>query len=91
MFVHAPVQLENRRWDVLTATDQFGHRETEGIVVDLFWTRRNLKDEFRVQVEDRRAGTRFALHSLTGREAIQDFYHPFAARESRVKRQAWAA
>ena len=75
---------------MLTAADQFGHRETDGIVVDLFWNRRNLKDEFRVQVEDRRAGTRFVLHPLTGGEAIQAFYHPFAARESRVQRQTWA-
>ena len=64
---------------MLTAANHFGHRDTDGIVVDLFWNRRNLKDEFRVQVEDRRAGTRFVLQPLTGREAIQAFYHPFAA------------
>jgi len=62
MFVHPIVQLENRRWDVLTAANHFGHRDTDGIVVDLFWNRRNLKDEFCVQVEDRHAGTRFVLH-----------------------------
>jgi hypothetical protein len=56
MFVHPSVHLDNRRWEVLTAADQFGHRETDGIVVDLFWNRRNLKDEFRVEVEDRRTG-----------------------------------
>jgi hypothetical protein len=61
MFLHPTVHLENRRWDVLTAANHFGHRDTDGIVVDLFWNRRNLKDEFRVQVEDRRAGTRFVL------------------------------
>jgi hypothetical protein len=64
---------------MLTTANHFGHRDTDGIVVDLFWNRRNLKDEFRVQVEDRREGTRFVLHPLTGREAIQAFYHPFAA------------
>jgi hypothetical protein len=45
MFVHPSVHLENRRWEVLTAANQFGHRETDGIVVDLFWNHRNLKDE----------------------------------------------
>jgi hypothetical protein len=64
---------------MLTAADHFGHRDTDGIVVDLFWNRRNLEDEFRVQVEDRRQGTCFLLHPLTGREAIEAFYHPFAA------------
>jgi hypothetical protein len=79
MFVHSTVHLENRRWKVLNAANHFGHRDTDGIVVDLFWNRRYLKDEFRVQVEDRREGTCFVLHPLTGREAIQAFYHPFAA------------
>jgi len=64
---------------MLTAANHFGHRDTDGIVVDLFWNRRNLMDEFRVQVEDRREGTCFVLHPLTGRDAIQAFYHPFAA------------
>ena len=78
MFVHPTIHLENRRWEVLTMANHFGHRDTDGIVVDLFWNQRNLKDEFEVQVEDRREGTRFVLHPLTGREAIQAFYHPFA-------------
>ncbi|HET8874232.1 MAG TPA: hypothetical protein VFM83_11155 [Gaiellaceae bacterium] len=77
--MHSNVDLENRRRNVLNAANHFGHRETDGIVVDLFWNRSYLKDEFRVQVEDRREGTRFVLHPLTGREAIQAFYHPFAA------------
>jgi hypothetical protein len=64
---------------VLTAADHFGHRETGGIVVDLFWSRRNLDDEFRVVVEDEREGARFVLHPRTGREAIQAFHHPFSA------------
>jgi hypothetical protein len=85
MFVHPTVHLEKRRWQMLTAANHFGHRDADGIVVDLFWNRRNLKDEFRVQVEDRRDGTCFVLHPLTGREAIQAFYHPFAAaRAARV-------
>jgi len=49
MFVHPTVHLENRRWEMLTAANHFGHRETDGIVVDLFWNRRNLKDDFRVR------------------------------------------
>jgi hypothetical protein len=59
--------------------DHFGHREGGGIVVDLFWTRRACVDEFSVEIEDRRDGTRFMLHPATGREAIHAFYHPFAA------------
>ena len=76
---------------MLTPANHFAHRDSDGIVVDLYWNRRNLKDEFCVQVEDRREGTRFVLHPLTGEEAIQAFHHPFAARESRVQRYAWAA
>ena len=69
---------------MLTAANHFGHRETAGIIVDLFWDRGNLEHEFRIEVEDRREGARFALHPVTGREAIQAVYHPFAAerRES---------
>jgi hypothetical protein len=36
MFVHPTVHLENRRWEMLTAANHFGHRDTDGIVVDLF-------------------------------------------------------
>jgi hypothetical protein len=64
---------------VLSAADHFGHRESSGIVVDLFWNRRNLRDEFRIEVEDEREGTRFVLHPRTGQEAIHAYYHPFAA------------
>lgn len=75
---------------MLTGADHFGHRQSGGIVVDLFWNSRNLRDEFRVEVEDERAGTRFVLHPRTGREAIQAFYHPFSAAGVTVdgKRQA---
>ena len=62
----------------LTATNHFGHRETDGLVVDLFWTRGDLDDDFRVDVEDRLEGTRFALYPATGRDAVQAFHHPFA-------------
>jgi hypothetical protein len=47
-------------------------------LVDLFWDRRDLHDEFRVEVKDRRDGTRFVLYPATGREAIQAFHHPFS-------------
>ena len=42
VLVHPPVLLD------------LAHREADGIVVDLFWSRRGLSDEFRVEVEDRR-------------------------------------
>ncbi|HET8651867.1 MAG TPA: hypothetical protein VFM13_04755 [Gaiellaceae bacterium] len=62
---------------MLTPADHFGHRESDDIVVDLFWNRR-AGDEFRVEVEDRREQVRFVLCPKTGKEAIQAFYHPFA-------------
>jgi hypothetical protein len=82
-----PHRASKTHWkvaQVLTAANHFGHRETDGITVDLFWDRSNREDEFRIEVEDRREGARFALHPVTGREAIQAFYHPFAdeSRES---------
>lgn len=64
-----------------TATNHFGHRETDGIVVDLFWNRGDLEDEFRVEVEDRRDGTRFVLYPTSGRDAVRAFYHPFAGAD----------
>jgi hypothetical protein len=61
----------------LTAPNHFGHRETDDIVVDLFWDRTD-GHEFRVEVEDRRQHVRFVLRPTTGKEAIRTFYHPFA-------------
>jgi hypothetical protein len=63
----------------MSTADHFGHRESNGIVVDLFWNHRRLEDEFRVEVADEREGTRFVLHPTTGKEAIQAFHHPFAS------------
>jgi hypothetical protein len=87
-----------RRWTahgrckiVLTGADHFGHRESGGIVVDLFWKGGNFRDEFRVEVEDDREGTRFVLHPRTGREAIQAFHHPFAAPGPPIKGRRRAA
>lgn len=74
-----------------TADSHFGHRESGGIVVDLFWDHGILDDEFRVEVEDRREGARFVLHLTTGSEAIQAFYHPFSAARTALRGTAWAA
>ena len=63
----------------MSHADQFGHRESNGVMVDLFWNRGLLEDEFRVEVVDECEGARFVLHPTTGREAIDAFYHPFAA------------
>ncbi len=76
---------------VSTAADHFGHRESDGVVVDLFWDRGRLEDEFRVEVEDRREGTRFVLHPITGTEAIQAFHHPFSAARGALRGKARAA
>jgi hypothetical protein len=65
--------------EVLGGADHFGHRESDGIVVDLYWNYRDLTDEFRVEVENEREGTRFVLYPRTAREAIQAFRDPFDA------------
>jgi hypothetical protein len=82
---------DRRRKRMPNAANHFGHRESEGIVVDLFWDRGSVGDEFRVEVEDRREGARFVLHPGTGREAIQAFYHPFSATRTALGSNAWAA
>jgi hypothetical protein len=74
----------------MTTVDHFAHRETNGVVVDLFWNRGRL-DEFRVEVVDEREGARFVLHPTTGREAIEAFYHPFAAARAALNGKRWAA
>jgi hypothetical protein len=73
------------------AANHFGHRESDGIVVDLFWERGELEDEFRVEVVDRRDGARFVVHPTTGREAIQAFHHPFSAAGAALNGKARAA
>lgn len=75
---------------VLAAADHFGHRETDDIVVDLFWSRR-VGDEFRVEVEDRREHVRFLLYPTTGKEAIHAFYHPLAVARRALDDEAGAA
>jgi hypothetical protein len=76
---------------MLVAPNHFGHRESDGIVVDLFWNRGDREGEFRVEVEDRRRRARFTLYPTTGREAIQAFYHPFAAARGASDGTRWAA
>jgi hypothetical protein len=73
-----------------TAASHFGHRETADIVVDLFWSR-GTGDEFRVEVEDRRAHVRFVLYPTTGKEAIHAFYHPFAVARGELADEPQAA
>jgi hypothetical protein len=68
--------------DALDAANHFGHRESDGIVVDLFWDRGAVDDRFRVEVEDTGIGVRFFLYAATGREAIRAFHHPFAAADT---------
>jgi len=56
---------------MIRRTDHFRHREAAGTMVGLFWDRRNLHEEFRMEVKGRRAGTCFVLYPATGQEAIQ--------------------
>jgi hypothetical protein len=75
----------------MSNADHFGHRESDGIVVDLFWNRGTFDEEFRVEVVDRRGGADFVLHPTTGKEAIQAFYHPFAAARAALNGKRLAA
>ena len=63
----------------MSTADHFGHRETDGVVVDLFWNRGLLDDEFRVEVVDEREGGRVVLYATTWSEAIEAFYDPSSA------------
>jgi hypothetical protein len=76
---------------LIVTADHFGHRESGGVVVDLYWNRGTPEDEFRVEVVDEREGARFVLHPATGREAIDAFYHPFSAARAALNGKAWAA
>jgi hypothetical protein len=75
----------------MSRTDHFGHRESNGVAVDLFWNRGMIDDEFRVEVVDKREGARFVLHPTTGREAVDAFYHPFSAAKAALNGKRWAA
>lgn len=75
----------------MSGANHFGHRENDGIVVDLFWDREAFDDEFRVEVVDERGGAEFVLHPTTGTEAIQAFYHPFAAARAALNGKRLAA
>jgi hypothetical protein len=69
-----------------SAANHFGHRESGGLVIDLFWDHGKLEDEFRVAVEDRRDGARFVLHPATGR-GDRGLPPPFLGRMWRTQRQ----
>ena len=79
MFVHPSVHLENRRWEVLTAANHFGHREGDGIVVDSVLESRRARGRVSGRGRDKRERARFVIFPTTGREAIQAFHHPFSA------------
>jgi hypothetical protein len=76
---------------MLIGRNHFAHREAGGVVVDLFWDRRRVENEFCVEVADLRTRTRFALHPATGEAAIEAFYHPFATSGAPSDEEAWAA
>ena len=76
---------------MLDDANHFGHRESGGLVIDLFWEHGGVEDEFRVEVEDRRIGVRLLLYPSTGREAIRAFHHPFAAASATLEERAQAA
>jgi len=73
------MQVHTSKTKPRDTADHFAHREADGIVVDLFWSRGGLGNEFRVEVEDRRDGTSFVLRPTTGREAMEAYRHPFSA------------
>jgi hypothetical protein len=66
-------------YQLLDTANHFGHRENNGLAVDLFWNRSDLEQEFRVEVEDKLEGVRLFLYPATGKEAMHAFHHPFAA------------
>ncbi len=57
----------------MSTADHFAHRENDGVVVDLYWNRGLLEDEFRIEVVDERRGDRFVLYSPMLREAIDAY------------------
>jgi hypothetical protein len=76
--------------ELLDAENHFGHRESDGLAVDLFWSRDDVKHEFRVEVEDKLVGVRLFLYPASGKEAMHAFHHPFAAA-AELGSSAWAA
>jgi hypothetical protein len=60
----------------MSIAEHFGHRETDGVVVDLFWNDGLLDDEFRVEVVDERGGGRVVLYARTWNQAIDAYYDP---------------
>jgi hypothetical protein len=67
----------------MSTAEHFGHRETDGVVVDLFWNDGLLDHEFRVEAVDERAGNRVVVHATTWGEAIDAYYDPFSVTTRR--------
>jgi hypothetical protein len=63
----------------MSTGDHFGHRETDGVVVDLFWNDGLLDDEFRVEIVDERVGGRVVLYARTWNQAMDAYYDPSSA------------
>lgn len=63
----------------MSTAEHFGHRETDGVVVDLFWNAGLLDDEFRVEVVDKREGGRVVLYARTWNQAIDAYLDPSSA------------
>jgi|EndMetStandDraft_9_1072997.scaffolds.fasta_scaffold762742_1 hypothetical protein len=72
----------------MSTADHFAHRENDGVVVDLYWNRGLLEDEFRIEVVDERRGDRFVLYSPMLREAIDAYYDPLTAAQAALDVQA---
>jgi hypothetical protein len=62
----------------MSTAEHFGHRETDGVVVDLFWNDGLLDDEFRVEAVDEREGNRVVVFATTWGDAIDAYYDPFS-------------
>jgi hypothetical protein len=60
----------------MSTAEHFGHRESDGVVVDLYWNGGLLDDEFRVEVVDERGGGRVVVYATTWGEAIDAYYDP---------------
>ena len=60
-----------------TVSTELAHRSANGIDVLLLWERAT--GRLRIAVDDRRTGESFELEADGGRQALELFYHPFAA------------
>ena len=72
----------------MSTADHFAHRETDGVVVDVFWNRGLLDDEFRVEVVDEREGGRVVFYATTWSEAIDAYYDPVSVTRAALEGNA---